>query len=166
MHHDTHTTNTDHDDAPILNERAAPPPAPARRGRGRMVALGVGALGVAGLAGSGRSLTRVEHAVCGLPAEELAKRQEWYMAKVRPLVRTVTREEGRVRFTLAGTAESAAALAARMAKLEEECCAFLTIRHRPDVAPTAIEVTGPDQYLDWAAAWDEEPPEAAGPERG
>ncbi len=131
---------------------------PLTRRRTVIGALLVGAAaGVLGLSGGTESLVRLEHAVCGLPADELALRREWYRETVMPHVAAVQRDGEVVRFVVNLSPRRTKALADEMIAKEADCCSFLTIRHATDVGPAAIEIAGPDSFLDWAAGWLELP---------
>ena len=149
-------TRETHSDADASQRRAEPVPTQIGLPRRRMW-FGSLLAGVAGLttmaAVGGDGLHKAENFVCGLPADELAKRQEWYAAEIRPLVKEIVRSTDKMHFVLSGTTATTAKLAQSMATLESECCAFLTVRHATDIGPTVIEIEGPDSFLDWAMGW-------------
>lgn len=149
----THETQPDTDAPEHAAETASPQSGLSRRRMwfGSLMAGVAGLTAVAAVGGDG--LHKAESFLCGLPADELAKRQAWYVAEVAPLVTEIVRGTGMIHFVLSGTAATTAALAQNMATLESECCAFLTVRHATDIGPTVIEIEGPDSFLDWAMGW-------------
>lgn len=85
---------------------------------------------------------------CLLPEEELKHRIALYKQEVVPLVSNVERGDELLRLTMTSSPEDTKALAEKMAKLEEDCCAFLTITYAPEDDTQIIRVGAADVFLD------------------
>jgi len=85
---------------------------------------------------------------CLLPEDELQRRIALYKKEVVPRVAHVARADAVLRLTMTSSAEDTKALAEELARLEAECCAFLTIAYAPAGGAEIIEVGAADVFLD------------------